>query len=645
MFPPSRCLPSAFAALCLATLIQVSGCDRATEIKDKLTSPEADVTTKTGTALKGNPKYPVSVDTERIFALAIELAEDKTGREAIRQSHADWLKLRESHCGAMEKLEKEGAANAAGSCYAALDKQRRDTLNQIRIALLLGKSAPPNTSAADANVSIAFASPRYQNRAVVAPGGSLAAVTSPTGEIDIYDLVSGQHVRSMNGERQAVRVEFSRNGRLMFVGKQQRRGVRVFDVYSGDELKEITEILGPYVPLDGGRLLVYADGAALGIYDVPNGKLLATGLFAKSSIGALAVDHATNIVSAATRDGWISLWQIVPIGEGGGMTARPLSETRLYGSNEYVQELEFFEGGRKLFVVVSGGNLETISVPELQRTQTTGMSGLYLRGLSRIPGTDRFVLLANKRSGQDSALAVLDPAAGTGVMMDESRQFLAVAPVGDVKNRLLFLNSQGMWTKELPAESAAEPLSNVMARVGAIAAPRPSRTTIVPSIPMAPRILPNTRVEAIGVYEGALPGGRTRKFREKIAGTVTVTVGSMKTPLALVLSSYEPVNWVVQSGGARVTHILISGRGESKVNAVPGADVMRIGSAYAYKNGGTGALNASVMQYLGRGIDRFQGIYTGSSFSVGTQVGGSVTNIQKWTDSKGQAYFGDRPPQ
>lgn len=184
-----------------------------------------------------------------------------------------------------------------------------------------------------------------------------------------------------------------------------------------------------------------------------------------------------------------------------------------------------------------------------------------------------------------------------------------------------------------------------MARIVAIAAPQLSRTTVTPSIPMAPKILPNTRVEAIGVYEGALPGGRTRKFREKIAGTVTVTVGSQKTPLALVLSSYEPVNWVVQSGGARVTHILISGSGESKVNAVPGADVMRIGSAYAYKNGGTGALNASVMQYLGRGIDRFQGIYTGSSFSVGTQVGGGVVSIQRSTDSKGQAYYGDRAPQ
>ena len=649
----------AVSVLCLAALALLPGCDRATELKEKAAALASAMTGKGGSGPNGNPKYPVNADTARILALALELADDDTRRQAIKNSHADWLKLRESHCGAMEKLEKEGATSTAGSCYASLDKQRLDSLNQIRLALLLGKSAPTSASAIDVNVSIAFETGRYHNRVVVAPGGALAAVSSPTGEIDIYDLVNGQRVRSFNGERQAVRVAFSQNGRLLLVGKQQSRGVKVFDLYGGDELKEISEIMGPYVSLDGGRLLVYADGAALGIYDVANGKPLATGLFAKSTINALAVDPETNNVSAATREGWISLWQIVRIGEGGGMTARPLSESRLYGNNQYVQEMEFLERGHKLFVVVagvvSGGDLELLSVPEMQRTRTTGIPGLNLRGLSRIASTDKVALLANKASGQGTVLAVLDLAAGTGVVMDESRQFLAVASVGDLKGKLLFVNSQGMWTKDLPS-IAAESLADVMARVATLAAPPASVTTAVPSIPMAPKILPNTRVEAIGVYEGVLPGGRQRAFQEKVSGTVTVTVGSQQAPLALVLSSYEPVNWVVQSGGARITHILISGSAESKVNGVTGADVMRIGSAYAYaegdaagrsgrNHGGTGALNASVMRYLGRGIDRFQGAYKGSSFSVGTQAGGGVIGIQRSTDSKGQAYYGDRPPQ
>jgi len=632
----SRSRP-AFAGLCLAFVVIVTGCDRAVEFKEKVAALKSDV--------KANPKYPVSVDTERILALAIELAEDDAGREAIKRSHADWLKLRESHCGAMEKLEKEGASSTAGSCYAGLDKQRTDALNQIRMALLLGKNPPPTASTADVNVSVAFETGRYHNRVAVAPGGTLAAVSSPTGEIDIYDLVSGQRLRSFNGERQAVRVHFSDNGRLIFVGKQQSRGVKVFDVYSGDELKEITEILGPYVSLHGGRLLLYADGAALGIYDVPNGKPLATGLFAKSTIGALAVDSKSKNVAAATRDGWISLWQLVPLGEGGGMTARPMNETRLYGNNEYVNELEFLEGGQNLFAVTSAGNLEVISVPEMQRTRTMGAPGLNLRGLSRIPGTDRFALFTNKQSGQGTVLAVLDLASDTGVMIDESRQFQSVAAVGAAKGKLLLVNNQGMWTKELPAANAEESPANLIARIAAVAAPQPSRSTVAPNMPMAPKVLPDTRVEAVGVYEGALPGGRKREFRDRMPGTVTVMVGSQRAPLALVLSSYEPVNWIVQSGGARITHILISGSAESKVNGVPGADVMRIGSAYAYKNGGAGALNASVMQYLGRGIDRFQGTYTGSSFSVGTEAGGGEVSIQRSTDSRGRAYYGDRPPQ
>ncbi len=657
----NRRLTCVFATLWVAIFLQISGCDRASELKEKFASVVSNAIGKTGSGLKPNSRFPVSADTERILALAIELAEDDAGRAAIRQSQADWLKLRESHCGAMEKLEKESASNAAGSCYAGLDKQRRDSLNQIRLALLLGKSAPPTASTAEVNVSIAFESGRFQNRVVVAPGGTLAAVSSPTGEIDVYDLVSGQRLRSFNGERQAVRVEFSRNGRLILIGKQQSRGVKVYDLYGGDELKEISEILGPYVSLDGGRLLVYADGAALGIYDIPNGKTLATGLFAKSSINALAVDPATNNVAASTREGWISLWQIVPIGEGGGMTAKPLSESRLYGNNQYVQEMEFLEGGHKLFVVVSGavsgGDLEVLSVPEMQRTRTIGTPGINFRGLSRIPGTDKVALLTNKTSGQGTVLAILDMVAGTGIVMDESRQFLSVASVGNVRGKLLFVNSQGMWTKDLPASTTEESLSDVMARAATIAAPQASVKAAAPSIPMALKIQPNTRVEAIGVYEGVLPGGRKRGFQEKVSGTVIVMVGTQKAPLALVLSSYEPVNWLVRSGGAKITHILISGSGESNVSGVVGAEVMRIGSAHPYlsegsgrhgrsgRNGDTGALNASVIQYLGRGIDRFQGAYSGSSFSVGTQATGSVIGIQKSIDSTGRAYYGDRPPQ
>jgi hypothetical protein len=642
------------AGLCLAVVFQISGCDQAVDLKNKLTS----LSSAKGASGASAGKYPVNAETERILGVTVELAEDEATRAAVRQSHGDWLKLRGSHCGAMEKLEKEGATNTAGNCYAALDKQRRDALNQIRVALLLGKAAPPTVAAADINASIAFEAGRYQNKVVVAPGGTVAAVSSPTGEIDVYDLITGQRLRSFNTERQAARVEFSKNGRLILIGKQQSRGVKVYDLYGGDELKEINEILGPYVSVDDGRLLVYADNAALGIYDVANGKTLATGFFAKSSINALAVDPATKNVAASTRDGWISLWQVVPVGNGGGMTVKALTEAKLYANNQYVQEMDFLENGRFLFVVVtgipSGGDLDLITVPELQRTRTASSPGVYLHGLSRIPGTNKVALLSNKSSGQGTVLAMLDMPAGTGLVLDESRPFLSVAPVGDIKRKLLFVNSQGMWTRDLP-QSAEEPIQDVITRVASIVAPPASTRVAVPNIPAVRTVQPNARVEGVGVYEGVLPGGRKRGFQEHVAGTVVVTVGSQRAPLVLVLSSYEPVNWVVRSGGARITHVLMSGSDQSNVTGVVGAEVTRIGTANGYgdgtpgrsgrSHGGTGALNASVMKYLGRGMDRFQGSYTGSSFSIGTQSTGGVIGIQKSFDSQGKPYYGDRPPQ
>lgn len=92
--------------------------------------------------------------------------------------------------------------------------------------------------------------------------------------------------------------------------------------------------------------------------------------------------------------------------------------------------------------------------------------------------------------------------------------------------------------------------------------------------------------------------------------------------MVLVLSSYEAVNWVLsQSTSSRLAAVLVSGYGASSVAGQGKAQVLRIGSTYAYAAGSSEyvRLRQAVTQYTGsREIKSFQGSYKGSEFSVGS---------------------------
>lgn len=122
------------------------------------------------------------------------------------------------------------------------------------------------------------------------------------------------------------------------------------------------------------------------------------------------------------------------------------------------------------------------------------------------------------------------------------------------------------------------------------------------------------RVFAIGVYEGKRYPGDAR------GGNVRVNVMRTKGPIILVLASYEGVRWVVTADpGAEVGAILVSGYTQAEVMGVQ-APVHHIGSNYSYGSdsggGNRSGLDADVRHWTGKGIDRFQGKYTGDMFVI-----------------------------
>lgn len=150
-------------------------------------------------------------------------------------------------------------------------------------------------------------------------------------------------------------------------------------------------------------------------------------------------------------------------------------------------------------------------------------------------------------------------------------------------------------------------------------APAFSRSEIrAMGVPAIAALARAARIESIGVYQGA--GESTRSVTGRAAKTVEVLVRHTASPIVLVLSAYEPVQWRLRlAAGARLNAVLVSGYYPSQVTGAGSARVLTIGSAYAYKPGSVeyAALNREVLQSTGRTIDAFQGSYEGRRFTIG----------------------------
>ncbi|MCW5593391.1 MAG: hypothetical protein KIS74_14925 [Burkholderiales bacterium] len=143
----------------------------------------------------------------------------------------------------------------------------------------------------------------------------------------------------------------------------------------------------------------------------------------------------------------------------------------------------------------------------------------------------------------------------------------------------------------------------------------------------------DAKIEAVGLYKGggesSQPSWRgKREKREKqakpgelpAAEAVEIRAMPSSRPLVLVLSSYEPVRWLVTAeAGSKLSAIILSGNERSEVFGVHDVHMVRIGKQYAYNSASRefSELDAEVRRWTGRPIGAFQGRYEGGSFFVG----------------------------
>jgi hypothetical protein len=88
----------------------------------------------------------------------------------------------------------------------------------------------------------------------------------------------------------------------------------------------------------------------------------------------------------------------------------------------------------------------------------------------------------------------------------------------------------------------------------------------------------------------------------------------------LVLSSYDPVDWRIQTDSrAELKAVLISSYSDSTVQGAASIENIRMGRTHAYERNSSGftQLNAEVVSLIGKPIESFQGSYKAASFIVG----------------------------
>jgi hypothetical protein len=150
---------------------------------------------------------------------------------------------------------------------------------------------------------------------------------------------------------------------------------------------------------------------------------------------------------------------------------------------------------------------------------------------------------------------------------------------------------------------------------------------------------PSSEIHVVGIYE-AVSGS----FGQHPLGSATIQVRYHEVtpmkPITLVLSSYEPVNWIIERDpGAAIEKIILNGFYSQSVSGAGSTPVLNLSGysssfgSYAYQwplsTGGsdTQQLLANVEDYFGVRVSSFAGAYRANSFSItGSAVGGMNQN-------------------
>jgi hypothetical protein len=578
--------------------------------------------------------------------------------EKTDNEYRDRLKVRALECAhgyAPSPMASDEAIREAltdKECFARFDESLVQWIGLRHVGLLL--AAPPLRPIPATPASLLVAEDFIQEASFATRAG--IAVLQSGRRYQVLDLADGKTIYSGAKSGGAPAGSLSPNGRLLVTAEDRDAVVR--EAETGKALIRFADVRSyaffwvgdvgaVYVP-DGEREPVFLDFASGLVTKIPLGtpnvEQAVPALGSDSRFALLGFNRVGVIDLVASPQGRIAqLSQEIKLSEGGGW-ARNTSGLTADGAT-------FFGTGQYLRVMSTKSmQMRAVAFDPLRlqsATATADPDRLYLTGFFRDAAGAGGESMLYSLSRQTLAPVLRDRLLSTRVIyiaplrrnavIDGSKvSLLDAIPAGPEINANTYL-AQRASAASVQAAARAEQLAAIRSASGrvssravqlelaalglspdALSGRRLPVTAEVPADARLALLARNADIEAVGVYEGS-EVGKARGASAR-TGTVQVRVARSPRPVILSLSSYEPVRWVVTvEPGARLAAVLQSGYGDSEVLGAGSARVYKTGKSYAYKRGGAeyARVNTEVRQWTGKGIDTFQGSYTGSMFRVG----------------------------
>ncbi|MES2251941.1 MAG: hypothetical protein V4645_32065 [Pseudomonadota bacterium] len=608
----------------LVTVCLLSGCDKMTAAFTP--APE-----------RINKAFPASEEVLLgMSKLITSVAEDDKEARALKEQYERLLQVRALTCTAASGIGRFDTPSdirkkvADGSCFRDQDAQLAEWIGLRRVAALLSK--PPLYPRVELRGKQALPAEKSRGAGtigiVTSAESNVAVLKSGSGTFHAVRLPDGKPLQTFTAANNArPGFSLSPNGRLFAAPSDAGSGLRLIDVETGTALWTTDKYLGlvTWLPtLNALVLLQSSQGQQAVIVDALNGKETGYPLAEKHPTWTLALpgNESRHLIGGSSSAAIMAHARE----SDGTLSATQVGFWRLAKSVPSSSSPFLMENGKKAFYL-DARNLAWIDL-------ATGEQGFWETSALHIQHgyaklNESTVFLSSSMPGSYTGQGkVIDVQQGTVAPVPNYQQgdgvLLPLTPRSGYMRYGTVTIVGGDDIESGPPEDlqkaiAAAQLEKQLAKL----VTPPSGPGAVPGGSFAPAPPPllnhvpqDAQVAVVGVYESKGRGRGADAGRG--LNVVRVNVQPASTPLVLVLSSYEPVRWVVQNSGRKISAILLSGYHESEALGTAGVPILKIGSTYAYKMDSAEyeKLKRDVGRYVSNPVRSFQGSYAGQDFSV-----------------------------
>lgn len=619
---------------------------------------------------KINAAFPLTDATKTAYAtLMTSLEGSPSEQKSVTEEFTKLMGIRALTCTAktpidrFDTVSKIKAKVTDTDCFQKQDARLAEWIGLQRLSQALGRPALVALSPLPDKALLPNFSD-YANQVTVAAEANVMVVKG-TKQFTAVQLPSGKIINSFPIPEQTYRpATLAANGHVLAIPVGSRN-LQMIDVQTGNLLwssEEFSDMIA-WLPQVQAALLSQTGSGSAQLLDIKNGKIDVFPSTEKRLTWALPVKAASGryLVGAGQT---VSQMDISRTAQG-VLEAAPVQQWRLSGNNISSNNAFLMDNGTKL-VYQSGSDLAWLNLSDQQQglwqlstmgaygfsklnekaivfdAPTVGTTPAATRVLNIDDGT---VAIAKNIDIRDGTLMPLRPRSGylkrsdSTVTIGTATDIEAPVPLEQIVSETLLARQLAKMTpqpdnnSDTPPNPYHEALAKQVRAQNAMAAIRDGlprdvvesirngsnyagNTAIKKVKPLLTDVPANARVSVIGVYEGA--SSSTAKNMSHTPGSVRINVQPGSTPLVLVLSSYEPVHWLINANGRKINKIFTSGYYDSTVIGSNNTPVIKIGSKYAYKLDSSEytQLKQDIARYIENPVQLFQGAYTGREFSV-----------------------------